>query len=320
MATGERTISFYRILKYKNTAQNEPIEQIDWYKVLTFLEKQSLARRTSNVGGRILIGEILFYEEQAHLKLLKVRDIEAWLGVYNDAEKSVTDLEFDETNQLYETSIVSFLEFGNVIGMIQGSTSAPTSSAVVEWLEALEIFGSGVHLVSEAVLSNEARNELKTAPEASRIETTISTTKAQALETRGSKLSPILRKVSEEFGPMTVTLILQTSQARDNTEGRQILRAEAANLAAAAGENEVSKAKAKLVYIDADEKMRSREVDFVKQRITAKRKIGSVDDQGQPIRNLSAVRAILQVAAEHDAELRDAVGKPITGSKDAGKK
>lgn len=309
MATGERTISFYRILKYKTAAKNEPLAQIDWYKVLTFLEGQPLARRTSNVGGRILIGEILFYEERAHLKLLKVRDIEAWLGVYNDQEKSVTDLEFDETNQLYETSIVSFLDFGNVIGMIQGSTSAPTSSAVVEWLEALEVFGSGVHLTSEAVLSNEARTQLQRAPEASRIETTISTTRAQALEARGSRLSPVLRKVSEEFGPMTVTLILQTSRARDNTEGRQILRSEAENLAAAAGENEVSKAKAKLVYIDADEKTSSQDVDFLKQRITAKRKIGSVDDEGRPIRNESAVQAILQVAAEHEAELRDAVAK-----------
>lgn len=317
MASGERTISFYRILKHKNTAANEPLAEIDWYKVLTFLSNQPLARRTSNVGGRILIGEILFYDEGAHLKLLKVRDIEAWLGVYNDQEKSVTDLEFDQTNQLYETSIISFLEFGNVIGMIQGSTSAPTASAVVEWLEALEVFGSGIHLTTEAVISNEARAKLQRAPEASRIETKISTSKAQALEARGSKISPILRKVTEEFGPMTVTLILQTSIAKDNTEGRQILRAEAENLAAAAGENEVASAKARLVYIDADEKTSTQNVDFLKQRITAKRKIGSIDDQGRPIRNLSAVQAIIQVAAQHEAELRDAVSKPAaTGQTD----
>jgi len=319
MAKGERTISFYRIVKYKTSTTNQVVAQVDWNKVLTALSGQPLAKRTSNVGGRILIGEILFYDERAHLKLLKVRDIEAWLGVYNDQEKSITDLEFDEITQLYETSIISFLDFGNVIGMIQGSTSAPTVSAVTEWLQALALFGAGVELASEAVMSNEARNQLQQAPEASRIETKISTSKAQQLEARKSKLAPILRQVTEQFGPMTVTLILQTSQAKDNTEGRQMLRAEAENLAAAAGENEVVKARARLVYIDADQKTTAKNVDFLKQRITAKRKIGSVDDDGNSIRNVSAVKTIMLVAAEHDAELRGAVSK-TTPSSDTDKK
>jgi hypothetical protein len=310
MGSSERTISFYRILKYKTPTVNEPMADADWYKTLTFLSEQPLTGRTTNVGGRILIGEILFYEQRAHLKLLKVRDIEAWLGIYNDNEKSVSDLQLDEDNQLYETSIISFLDFGNVIGIIQGSTVAPTASAVVEWLESLCVFGKGLHLTVEPVLSNEARQQLARAPEASRLETRISTTKAQALESRGSKLSGVLRKVNEEFGPMTVTLILQASRARDNKEARQILRAEAENLAAAADENDVLNAKAKLTYYDADEAMKSQDVDFIRQRITAKRKIGTTGDDGLPIRNESAVRAIMQVAAEHETELRSGVGKP----------
>lgn len=314
MAKGERTISFYRIVKYKNAAANEPVAQIDWDKALTFLSEQPLSKRISEVGDRILIGEILFYDEHAHLKLLKVRDNEAWLGVYDGEKKSVTDLEYGENTQLYETSIVSFLEFGNVIGLIQGSTSAPTAGAVVEWVQSLALFGPDVELRSEAVMSSEARNKLRQAPEASRIEAKLSTSKAQQLEARHSKLGPILRQVTEQFGPMTVTLILQTSQAKDNTEGRQMLRAEAANLAAAADDHEVVKAKARLVYIDADEKTTGENVDFLAQRITAKRKIGSVDEEGHSIRNLSAVKAIMQVAAAHDAELREAVGAPAAGS------
>ncbi|MBS9371578.1 hypothetical protein [Rhodococcus sp. B50] len=312
MATGERTISFFRVMAYKSPTANVPMEDADWYEVLTFLSKQPLEKRTSNVGGRILIGEILFYEERAHLKLLKVRDIEAWLGIYNDNEKSVQDIQLDETNQLYETSIVSFLEFGNILGLIQGSTSAPTASAVVEWLEALGVFGQDVHLAVEAVLSSEARRKLTRAPEASRIETRISTTKAQALEARGSRLSGILRKVNEEFGPITVTLILQASRAKENTETRQILRAEAESLAAAADENDLGKAKARLLYYDAEDNASTQNVDFIRQRITAKRKIGSFDDEGQPIRNESAVKAILQVVAEHESELRAAVDRPAT--------
>jgi hypothetical protein len=255
---------------------------------------------------------------RAHLKLLKVRDVDAWLGIYNGQEKSLADLEFDEANQLYETSIISFLDFGNVLGLIQGSTSAPTVSAVVEWLETLAVFGPDVQLASEAVLSSEARNQLRQAPEASRIETKISTSKAAQLEARHSKLAPLLRQVNQDFGPMTVTLILQTSQAKDNTEGRQLLRAEVENLAAAADDSEVTKAKARLVYVDADAKTTAKNVDFIKQRITAKRTISSLDEDGQSIRNVSAVRAIMQVAAEHDAELRGAVSQAAPGN-DTGK-
>lgn len=318
MAKGERTISFYRIVKYKTSAKNEVMAQVKWDEALAALASQPLEKRMSNVAGRILIGEILSYEGHEHLKLLKVRDVEAWLGIYNDKKKSVSDLTLDETTQLYETSIISFLEFGNIVGLIQGSTQAPTISALTEWFSELGIFGPNVELASEAVLSNRAREQLQQAPEASRIETKISTSKAQQLEARHSKLAPLLRRITKDFGPMTVTMILQTSRAKDNTEGRQILRAEAANLAAAADENEVAKAKARLVYIDADEKTTSANVDFLKQRITAKRKIDTIDEEGNAIRNLSAVKAIMQVAAQHDAELREAVASD-TVSGDTGK-
>lgn len=56
-------------------------------------------------------------------------------------------------------------------------------------------------------------------------------------------------------------------------------------------------------------------MDFLKQRITAKRKIAATDDEGNPIRIVSAVTAIMGVAAEHDSELRQAVGvEPANGN------
>ncbi|WP_162648046.1 hypothetical protein [Rhodococcus pyridinivorans] len=260
------------------------------------------------VLDRTLIGEVLFYNEQAHLKLMKVRDEDAWLGIYDGDAHSVSDLDLPKNNQLYETSIVSFLSYGNVVGMIQGSTSAPTPSALSQWINGLHIFGEDIVVGTQAVVSREAMRQLSQSSEASRIETKVSTNNAAALEARGSRLSGVLRRVSEEFGPVTVTLILQTSKARGNTEGRQIMRDEAENLAAAAGENEVDSARAKLIYYENDERSKARDVDFVKQRITAKRRIDTTSADGSPIRNVSAVQAIMEVAAAHEADLRAAVG------------
>ncbi len=306
--TRERTVNFYELVQEVDSATNRQMGQADWYQILTYLDGRPLRERTVTVLDRTLIGEVLFYNEQAHLKLMKVRDEDAWLGIYDGDAHSVSDLDLPKNNQLYETSIVSFLSYGNVVGMIQGSTSAPTPSALSQWINGLHIFGEDIVVGTQAVVSREAMRQLSQSSEASRIETKVSTNNAAALEARGSRLSGVLRRVSEEFGPVTVTLILQTSKARGNTEGRQIMRDEAENLAAAAGENEVDSARAKLIYYENDERSKARDVDFVKQRITAKRRIDTTSADGSPIRNVSAVQAIMEVAAAHEADLRAAVG------------
>lgn len=306
MATDEKTIAFYRLVKYEASG-NKPIEQADWYGILTKLATLDLSGRTTKVGDRLLIGEVYYHDERAHLKLAKVRDVAAWLGLLKSGATSLEDFETEEGNKLYEISVVSFLDFGNLIGLVQGSAASPTPSAVAEWFDELKIF-KDVHLVAEAVLTDKAREQLQKSPEVSRIETKVSTTKAQALTNRGSRLGAVLARVNEEFGPVTVTLTIATSRAKNNHEGRQIMRDEAGHLAAAASDSEVSTAKAQLIHIEADETSRSEKVDFLKQRITAKRKIAATDDDGKPIRLASAVSAIMAVAAEHDRDLRRAVG------------
>jgi hypothetical protein len=52
-------------------------------------------------------------------------------------------------------------------------------------------------------------------------------------------------------------------------------------------------------------------VELTEHHITAKRRVSAVDDEGNSIRILSAVDAILDVAAEHEGELRAAVGADL---------
>jgi hypothetical protein len=300
----ERTINFYQIKKYKNRSVNEKIKHSDWNAILGTLVDVPLGKRVWNGPTRTLIGEVLKVDENLHLKLMLVRDQDQWLDVYDPDAQSIKDLDLGEAGQLLETSIIAFLPYGNVFGIIQGSTTAPTPSAFTDWLNGLKILGIDGQVEAEVMVSHEAQKLINQSSEATQIEVKMHTNKADALEKQGSKLSQILRTVSAEWGPMTVTVILRASKAKDRTEGRALLRAEASRIQQATDDNDVSSAKAKLVYFDADETSRSEEVDFVKQRITAKKKIATTGEDGSPIRNTSAVAAILGVAADYDEELR----------------
>jgi len=303
----ERTISFFELVKAEGRAPGKRMEDADWNTILASIQDKPLGDRVFTGPLRTLIGEVMPVDGELHLKLLLVRDQDQWLSVYRPDADSIDDLDLGDAGQLVETTIVAFLPFGNVIGLIQGSTTAPGVGALEEWLGGLKVLGD-FPLDSHPMVSHEAQEMLRQSSEASRIEVTMHTNRAQALEARGSGLSRVLRRVNDDYGPMKVTVILQASRGRDQHEGREALRAEAQILADASEAHEVGRAKAKLVYIDADEKTRTEDVNFVKQRITAKRRIATTGEDGSPIRNEAAVRAILQVASENDAELRSIVG------------
>jgi hypothetical protein len=299
-----RTINFYEIVKYKNRSVSERMDHADWNALLGTMEEVPLKKRVYAGATRTLIGEVLKVNGKRHLKLMLVRDQDAWLEVYDPDADSIDELALGDAGQLLETSIIAFLPFGNVIGIIQGSTTAPTPSAFEDWLNGLKVLGQDFRVDTRAMVSHEAQALIKQSSEASQIEVKMHTNRADALEKKGSKLSQIFRAVNAEYGPMTVTVILRASKAKDQTEGRAALREEAAKIVEASDESIVASAKAKLIYVDADESSRVEEVDFAKQKITAKRKIATTGEDGSPVRNAAAIEAILSVAELNEDELR----------------
>ncbi|MDA4893250.1 hypothetical protein PFZ55_40950 [Streptomyces sp. MS2A] len=303
----ERTINFYEIVKWINVTSNERMAQADWQAILKELASVPLRERVWNGPDRTLIGEVMHVDGAYHLKLMLVRDQDAWLDVYNEQKDTIGELELDDATQLVEPSIIAFLDYGNVIGLIQGSTTAPTPSSFTAWLNNLKILGDGFTVDTEPMVSHEIQQMINQSTELDRISIKVHTNKADALEKRGSKLSKVLRAVKEEYGSMVVTVILQPGRAKDMAEGRAAVREEAKVIAEASDNNEIKSAKGRLVYIEADDKRRGVDVDFAKQKITAKRKISTTAEDGSPIRNESAVRAIIDVAIEHEQELRKIV-------------
>jgi hypothetical protein len=299
-----RTINFFEVVQYVNPSESKRFEHADWQELLKGLRHTELKERVWEGGDKTLIGDILFVDDTYHLKLMSVRDESAWIEVYDPAAYSIAELTLGTDNVLVETSIVGFLDFGNVVGIIQGSTAAPTSTALARWINGLKLFGDGVFLETRAMVAHEAQQKIKSADEVTSVSVKMHTNKADALIARQARVGSVLRTVKEEFGDMTVTVTLTASKARGLAEGRQALRTEMDHVFAATEASEVDRASAKLVYFDADETSRTESVDFIKQRITAKRSVQATDDNGDPIRNASAVHAILDVAQEHATELR----------------
>lgn len=110
--TRERTVNFYELVQEVDSATNRQMGQADWYQILTYLDGRPLRERTVTVLDRTLIGEVLFYNEQAHLKLMKVRDEDAWLGIYDGDAHSVSDLDLPKTTSCMKPPLCHFSATG----------------------------------------------------------------------------------------------------------------------------------------------------------------------------------------------------------------
>ena len=107
-------------------------------------------------------------------------------------------------------------------------------------------------------------------------------------------------------GDINVTMIISVPRGKTRDGDRQALLDDLRDIAPVAPDA-ADRARARLVFSEADGVEHSRLIELTEHHITAKRRVSAVDDQGNSIRILSAVDAILDVAAEHEGELRAAV-------------
>lgn len=305
--TKKHTISFWELVEKLDGPDTKQLPEIDWHQAITSIGKLDFAQQFVEDDPSHLVGSALYYGEGAHLKLLRTRGEETWLSVCDLNSMSVEELELDNGKRLSETSVVAFLGYGNMFGIIRGAASAPTPQAVARYLEKVGVFGPDLRLGVRPVVSRDARDKLERATEVSRVELKLSSPQAARVAAdNGGKLASMVRAVTQDVGDYTVTIIMSTSRARANHAARKKMREDAATIAAVAGTADV--AKANLIYYDDSDQARRDHVDFVSHRITAKREIPTVADDGVSIRNEAAVSAILTVAAEHEEELKAAVG------------
>lgn len=295
----ERTIAFYEVVANR-AGEHFRVGQMDWQRVLEQVENADVEDRTWE-SAQTFVGTIFHAQQSRHLLLHRVKDAGEWLSVMNLTTGEWRELESRASEGYLETSAMSFTGFGNVVGIMQGSTSSPTHKSLEGWLNELKILTNPVGvrpLVSQAEVER-----LQQADAASRVEIRIGSHKVAALAERDGRLARFFRTATADYGDINVTLTISVPRGKGRDEDRRKLLNDIQDLAevmpAAA-----DLAKARLIYSEAGGEEHTRLAEFVEHHITAKRRVPAVDDKGQSIRISSAVGTIIAVAAEHEAELK----------------
>ncbi|MEU0454233.1 hypothetical protein ABZ322_14685 [Streptomyces sp. NPDC006129] len=303
----ERTISFFEIVTSAGGEQIR-VPQMEWDKALSDLATATVQERMVD-KETTLVGSVATARGQDHLLLHRVKDTTEWLSMMDWNTGEWRELEQNASRGFVDTSAICFLPFANVVGLMPGSVSAPTHKGLETWLNELHLFPD-TRLAIRPVLSKAEVERLGTAQGASRIEIKIGNHKTSALRERTGRLAKFLRLAHEAYGDINVTMIISVPRGKGRDEDRQALLDDLRDIAPVAP-GAADRARARLVFAEADGPERSRLVELTEHHITAKRRVSAVDDEGNSIRILSAVDAILDVAAEHEGELRAAVGADL---------
>jgi hypothetical protein len=299
----ERTVQFYEIVKSESGDQVR-MEPADWDQILILIADTSVTGRTYVADGTF-VGNTITVDEEYHLLLHRVKSEGEWLSVINWDTGEWRELENRAREGYVDSTVICFLPFGNVIGLMQGSTAAPSHRALERWLNGLKFFPNTT-LVARPVVSRAEVQRLQTASGANRIEIRIGSSKVAALRDKTGRLASTLRRASEDYGDINVTMIISIPRGRARREDRERLLGDLRDLADVMPEA-AERARAALVYDDPSGPERTRLVELVEHNITAKRRVAALDDEGNSIRIMSGVHAILEAADEHETELRTAV-------------
>ncbi|WP_202966128.1 DUF6731 family protein [Streptomonospora alba] len=298
----ERTVSFYEIVFRKNGEEVRG-EQVNWKEFLSEATRAKVAELTLD-ADETFVGSIVPVDEEDHLLLHRVKGQTEWLSVMNWETGEWKELESKASEGYLDTSVISFLSYGNIVGIMQGATSSPTHKSLEKWINGIKVF-ERTNVVVRPLVSQAQVDSLRQASGANRIEIRIGASKSEALSKKNGRLANMLKKAREDYGDISVTLIISVPRGKSRTEDRQRLLNDLQDLEEVMPKA-AEKAKATLVYAEEGSPEQRRLVELVEHHITAKRRVPAVDEDGNSVRILSAVGAILEVADQHEAELRRA--------------
>lgn len=252
-------------------------------------------------SDKIIVGTVRALEGENHLLLHRVRDQSEWLSRMDLATATWQELEAGAGEGYLDTSALYFLPFGNVVAIMQGSTSAPSHKSLEGWLNHLRIFGN-TSLVVRPLLSHAQIERLRTAEGASRIEIRLGRSKGGALAQKDGRLARFLTGAYDDYGDVDVTVTIAIPRGGGRDQDRQRLLEDLRDIEDVVPDSEP--AKARLVFSTPDGEDQTRLTELVEHHITAKRRVPALDEKGNSIRLTAAVQVMQGVAVEHDEELR----------------
>ncbi|MGH3854409.1 MAG: hypothetical protein ACRDR6_13130 [Pseudonocardiaceae bacterium] len=216
----ERTVAFCEIIEAQ-ASEELRLDQMEWAEFLATLSRTKLDRRTVEADAT-LVGHAVTYDDQDHLLLHRAKDPGEWLSLLNWDTGKWRQLEMKAAEGYLETSVICFLPFGNLVGMMRGSMSAPSHKSPETWRRGVKPFGDP-SLIAWPLLSASELARLRTAEGANRVELRIGRSKTRELASKNGRLASFLHAAGEVYGDIDVTMIISILHGNTQAADRRAL-------------------------------------------------------------------------------------------------
>lgn len=298
-----RTIQFYEIVMSVD-AEQVRMETQPWQEVLGHLATADLASRTWE-SDRTILGQVYPLEEIDRLLLHKVRDGADWLSRVDFQTAQISEVEAEAGTGYLDSSAIHFVEFGNIVALMQGSVASPSHKTLEGWLNKVQPFdlGSG-SLVVRPLVSPGELERLQQATQVSRFEIKLGKHFASTLKGKQGNLAKFLRR-SKDFGDVDITVVISVPRGKKKSQERIDL-ANDLNEISDVIPSAAAAARATLMFGPEDAVSAGRITELVEHHITAKRNVRGVDDDGNSIRFAGAFQVMETVIYELEDQLKAA--------------
>lgn len=290
------------------------MRHVDWPAVLRNLDHLTMRQRMYQHGDDDYVGEPITTDEGQHLVLARLRDGDIQQVDWEHGH--IDDLRLEGNRSVVDTTIICFLPFGNVIGVIQGSTSAPRPTALQRWLNSMD---SGINedLAVMPLIGKNAWEKLQRAESVNLFEMRIRPGQAMfPLDADG--LGDISRRAHNKNPDALISLTVKIPKGRGfarnpaRSRGENLLRDDVQNFISRFGslvgpDGAVDRAIAHVTLSNADGALEEDKINFISDHITVQKPVVLRRSEGQAPWYEAAVRAVMQVATEHHQQLNDAV-------------
>ncbi|MGA4877506.1 hypothetical protein [Streptomyces lydicamycinicus] len=312
---GERrkTVAFYEVVRAKE-AGSLRFDHLDWAKVLTNLDHLPFERRRMVHEDDIYVGEPIELNDRKHLVLARLRDGD--LQQIDWDRQRIDSLRLDGNRNVVDTSIICFLPYGNVIGVLQGSQSAPRPTALQRWLNAVST-GIQEDLAVIPLVGKSAWEKLEKAESVNLFEMRLRpgpTMFPEAVE----GLADFARRSHKQNPDALITLTIKIPKGRGlarsatRARGERRLHTNVREFLSDFGSlvgphGAVDRAIAEVMLSASDGSVIEDKINFVNDHITAQKQVTLPRGPSAGPWYEAAVHAVLQAASEHDRDLKGAV-------------
>lgn len=284
-----KVVSFWRLLD----SEAEPLDAVDWQQQLSRIASSAPDGR--HVGG--VVGNISRHSDSLRLVLSRDRGTaprQRQQGTGRTSPLRPTGADWD----VIEESFVSFLDIGNVFALVRSSIAAPPAAAVGEFLNATRI-PAGIAWQTEPLIDHQRWQRVRETRQVLWVD--LVAQPAKLVESNSSLIRSILEL--RDFGSVKVEIKISTGRGRANTQTRQNLRGEAADILDQVTANDESIEKA-VVKVPGEPDP----IDLIHHHITSKREITvQVGDLDRSLREDLVFNLIDGVTHEHWETIRKAV-------------